>query len=174
MIPNATHAAGLAFYLRKTGAPATEEQRKAEFEAVSKETKGKVAGWYKSKTTLFMKPADIDALTKEHIESFEKELKNLYSVAAYAPGFEKFPQEVRLALFDMIFNLGATKLESSYLAFNRAIAKGDWEKAASECFRKGIQLSRNNYVKDLFTKAAEAKKAAANAPAATGAGNAKP
>lgn len=85
MIPNATHAAGLAFYLRKPGAPATEEQRKAEFEAVSKETKGKVAGWYKSKTTLFMKPADIDALTKEHIESFEKELKNLYSVAAYAP-----------------------------------------------------------------------------------------
>lgn len=46
MIPNATHAAGLAFYVRKTGAPATEEQRKAEFEAVSKETKGKVAGWY--------------------------------------------------------------------------------------------------------------------------------
>lgn len=74
----------------------------------------------------------------------------------------------------MIFNLGATKLKNSYLAFNRSIAKGDWEKAASECFRKGIQLSRNNYVKDLFTKAAEAKKAAANAPAATGAGNAKP
>jgi GH24 family phage-related lysozyme (muramidase) len=73
---------------------------------------------------------------------------------------------VRLALFDMIFNLGATKLRNSYLAFNRAITKGEWEQAGSECFRKGIQLTRNNYVKGLFQKAADAKKAAA---AATGA-----
>ena len=53
---------------------ATEEQKKAEYDAVLKEPKGKVASWYKSKTTLFMKPADIDALTQEHINSFEKEL----------------------------------------------------------------------------------------------------
>ena len=84
-----------------------------------------------------MKPADIDALTKEHIESFEKELENLYSTSA--------------------------------LSFNQAIAKTDWEKAAGECSRKGIQLTRNDYVKGLFQKAAEAKKAAV---ALTGAANA--
>ena len=28
MIPNATHAAGLTFYVRKTGVPATEDRRK--------------------------------------------------------------------------------------------------------------------------------------------------
>jgi GH24 family phage-related lysozyme (muramidase) len=169
MIPNAGDAAGLAFYVRKTAVPATEEQKKAEYEAVLKETMGKVASWYKSKTSLFMKPADIDALTHEHIQSFEKELRNLYSTSAYPPGFEKFPEEVRLALFDMIFNLGAAKLKNSYLSFNLAIAKADWEKAASECFRKGIQLTRNNYVKDLFQKAADAKKSAPAAAAATGA-----
>jgi hypothetical protein len=116
MIPNASKAAKLTFYVTKTAALATEEQKKAEYEAVLKETKGKVASWYKSKTTLFMKPADVDALTKKHIESFEKELKNLYSTSAYPPGFEKFPGEVRLALFDMIFNLGATKLKNRYLS----------------------------------------------------------
>jgi GH24 family phage-related lysozyme (muramidase) len=171
MIPNASHAAALTFYVTKTAVPATEEQKKAEYEAILKESKGKVASWYKSKTSLFMKPADIDALTRKHIESFEKELKNLYSAPAYPPGFEKFPEEVRLALFDMIFNLGATKLRNSYLSFNLAIAKSDWEKAASQCFRKGIQVTRNNYVKDLFQKAA-AKKAAAPAAPATGATNA--
>lgn len=169
MIPNASRAAKLTFYVAKTAVAATEEQKKAEYEAVLKETKGKVASWYKSKTTLFMKPADIDALTQEHIKSFEKELKNLYGSSTYPPGFEKFPEEVRLALFDMIFNLGATKLKNSYLSFNQAIAKSDWEKVASECSRKGIQLTRNNYVKGLFTKAADAKKAAA---AATGAASA--
>jgi hypothetical protein len=67
-----------------------------------------------------------------------------------------FPGEVRLALFDMIFNLGVTKTNESYLSFNLAIAKADWEKAAKECFRSGIQLTRNNYVKALFQKAAAA------------------
>jgi GH24 family phage-related lysozyme (muramidase) len=171
MIPNAAHAAQLSFHVTKTGVPATEQQKKAEYEAVLKETKGKLASFYKNKATLFMKPADIDVLTKEHIESFERELKNLYGAAAYPPGFEKFPDEVRLALFDMIFNLGATKLKNSYLSFNRSIAKNDWQTAGSESFRKGIQLARNNYVKDLFQKAADAKKAAA---AATGAANAVP
>jgi hypothetical protein len=102
MIPNASHAAGLTFYVTKTAVPATDDQKKAEYEAILKETKGKVAGWYKSKATLFMKAADIDALTKEHIESFEGELKRLYSASAYPPGFDGFPSEVRLALFDMI------------------------------------------------------------------------
>jgi hypothetical protein len=147
----------------------TEEQKKAEYEAMLKETKGKVASGYKSKATLFMKAADIDALTKEHIQSFEDELKRLYSASAYPPGFDSFPSEVRLALFDMIFNLGATKLNKSYLSFNLAIAKADWEKAAKECFRNGIQLTRNNYVKDLFQKAADAKKAAAVAAPPPGA-----
>jgi hypothetical protein len=65
--------------------------------------------------------------------------------------------------------LGATKLNKSYLSFNLAIAKADWEKAATECFRNGIQLTRNNYVKDLFQKAADAKNAAAAAAPAQGA-----
>jgi GH24 family phage-related lysozyme (muramidase) len=163
LIPKASDAAGLTFYVTKTAVLATEDQKKAEYEAMLKETKGKVASGYKSKATLFMKPADIDALTKEHIESFEGELKRLYSASAYPPGFDAFPTEARLALFDMIFNLGATKLKKSYLSFNLAIAKADWEKAAKECFRNGIQLTRNNYVKDLFQKAADAKKAAAAA-----------
>ena len=172
MMPSADTAAGLSFWLRKTGAPATAEQIKAEYDVISREQKGKLASYYKSKTTLFMKQEDIDVLTKEHISSFERELKNLYSVSAYPPGFEKFPDEVRLALFDMIFNLGATKMRKMYLSFNQAILKADWEKAGAQSARQGIQLARNEYVKALFKRAADAKKAAGTSTTGTSVGNA--
>lgn len=78
---------------------------------------------------------------------------------------------MRLALFDMIFNLGATGLSKKWPKFNRAIAKGDWAKAADDCNRPEVQLRRNNYVKGLLRQAADAQKAAA-AAAAPGAPNA--
>lgn len=45
------------------------------------------------RSALLMKPRDIDALTKQHMQSFEREIEHLYSVAAQPPGFEKFPDE---------------------------------------------------------------------------------
>lgn len=96
---------------------------------------------------------DIDILTDEHIESFEKELKNLYS------GFDNLPEEVQLGLFDMIFNLGATTLGDKFPSFNKAIKEKDWTKAAKESNRPDVNAERNKYVRDLFDKAAENAKA---------------
>jgi GH24 family phage-related lysozyme (muramidase) len=165
MLPNASATAGLTLYVKKTGMPATADQKKAEYEAVMKEPGPgtHAASWYKSKTTLMIKREDADALTKEHIRSFEAELKNIYTASAYAPGFDKFPESVRLALFDMIFNLGATGLSKKWPKFNEAIAKGDWAKAADNCNRPDVQVQRNNYVKGLLQQAADAQKAAAAA-----------
>ena len=167
MMPSADSAAVLSFWHRKTGGPATPEEIKAEYAAVAKEPKGKAFTYYKSKTTLFMKREDIDALTKEHIDGFEEELKNLYSAAAYPPGFDKFPDEVRLALVDMVFNLGATRLNKQYLSFNQAILKADWETAGKQCSGRQIQPARNEYVKELFKKAADAENAAGTAGGAS-------
>jgi hypothetical protein len=83
----ASHATGLTFYVTKTAVPATDEQKKAEYEAILKETKGKVASWYKSKATLFMKPADIDALTKS-VASF---LLAVLASAACGPASTEVP-----------------------------------------------------------------------------------
>ena len=72
----------------------------------------------------------------------------------------------------MIFNLGATGLRKEWPKFTRAIAQGDWAKAADDCTRPEIQLQRNNYVKGLLRQAADAQKAAAAAAGAPGAPNA--
>lgn len=101
-----------------------------------------------------MKDTDINSLRDNHIKSFEKELKSIYLK------FTVYPTEVRIALFDMIFNLGQPKLKK-YKKLKTALDKEDWAKCATESKRKGIQPSRNKYVKDLFNKAAKNKKAAA-------------
>lgn len=71
------------------------------------------------------------------------------------PEFDVLPSSVRLALFDMIFNLGATKLRVRYPRMNRAIGEADWNKAAAESNRlPPISPARNAYVRRLFEEAA--------------------
>lgn len=60
----------------------------------------------------------------------------------------------KLALFDMIFNLGMTNLKNRWPNFNKHIKRRDWQKAATECKRKPpVSASRNQYVRDLLQKA---------------------
>lgn len=48
------------------------------------------------------------------------------------------PHPVQQALFDMIFNLGITKLRKQYVKMNDAIRKENWAAAADESKRLGI------------------------------------
>ncbi len=91
----------------KTKKKATVEEIKAEFETIAKQPKGKSATFYRAHTQLVLVQSEIDAFTESHIDSFYIELKGLY-----AP-FDFYLKEVRLALFDMIFTLGMTRLNTS-------------------------------------------------------------
>lgn len=62
-----------------------------------------------------------------------------------------------MALFEMIFNLGATGLRSEWPRLNKAIGTGDWHTAARESFRPDVQETRNIYVRKLFESAALAE-----------------
>jgi len=62
-----------------------------------------------------MKEADIGTQRDKHIATFYAELSSMYSRAkGYANDFNAMPDEVQLALFDMIFNLGQTKLRTIF------------------------------------------------------------
>lgn len=61
------------------------------------------------------------------------------------------------ALFDMVFNLGITKLKNQYVKFNEFIKSEKWDDVAKQSNRLGISPLRNRYVFDLF-KAAHNKK----------------
>lgn len=142
----------LEFIRYKDNKKATKDEIKTDFDAIKKQLKGLYAFTYKKHAKLKLKTVTIDGLTDKHIESFEKELKTLYGSAE----FNAFPSEVRLALFDLIFNLGMTKLKAQFVVFNKKIKAKDWKEAANQSSRTGIGADRNKYVKDLLLKAAKA------------------
>jgi GH24 family phage-related lysozyme (muramidase) len=74
----------------------------------------------------------------------------------YDNNFDDFPDEVQKALFDMIFNLGQTKLHSTFTKFNDAVKKEKWDDAAKQSNRPDVNAARNKYVKDLFKAAQNA------------------
>lgn len=105
-----------------------------------------------------MKDGDIDSQRDEHIDDFYKELTGIYKKAnGYADNFDGMPDRIQIALFDMIFNLGATKLKNIFSSFNNGIKTSDWAKAALESNRPDVNTARNAHVRDLFNNEELAK-----------------
>lgn len=157
LIPNKIAVAVITLYKTKkniASTPATVNEKQDEYDTVAKQKKNYKASWYKQYTTLIMKDADINALRNKHIDSFYKELSGLYKKSnGYATDFDNMPQEVQKALFDMVFNLGITKLSMVFTQFNNAIKNEQWDEAAKQSNRPDVSAARNGYVKNLFNLA---------------------
>ncbi|MCF6338768.1 MAG: hypothetical protein L3J84_12605 [Gammaproteobacteria bacterium] len=153
LVRNLTVALKLNLVVGKTGAIATKEQITADYEAVKKQWKADTAApYYKKYTQLIMKEVEVKRLTNKHIKNFNDELKRLF------PDFDGYPAEVRLALLDMIFNLGMTKLRDLFPKLNKAVKAKKWAEAAAESRRKfPVSDARNKYVRALFEDAAKAE-----------------
>ncbi len=161
LISSSAAMASVTMYRKEEKATkvATFEQKKKEYETISKQKKGYRASWYKNHTALFMKPSDIEAQRDVHLKSFYTELTNIYRKGnGYASNFDDLPEDAQVALFDMIFNLGATKLDKTFPSFNKAIKGDDWKKAAKESNRPDVSKSRNDFVKELFLAVEEEQK----------------
>ncbi|ROQ17966.1 MULTISPECIES: glycoside hydrolase family protein [Marinimicrobium] len=155
-------SAQLLAFKNSKNLPATQEEIKADYDSVKKQPANRLASMYKKHTKLRLPDAEIDKLTNKHIQSFESELKRIYS------DFDSFPSKARLALFDLIFNLGMTELNNNWPNFNAAVKAKDWQKAADNSSRKSpISDARNKYVKDLLEACVDDSKEAA------GSGNSK-
>lgn len=158
MIPNAPAMTAVPMHLRgsQVAKLATFEQKKNEYEVIKKQRAGSRASAYKPHTTLYMKQASIDAQRDNHIHSFYRELCSIYRESnGYKNRFENFPENAQIALFDMIFNLGATKLQNVFINFNQAVKSEDWSKAAEESYRPDVPENRNDFVKGLLQKLSE-------------------
>lgn len=132
---------------------ATVQEKQAEYEKIAKLPWGTRYGahTFKQHTSLVMKDFDINQLLDKHISSFYKELTNIYNkTKGYPDDFDSLPDNVQLALFDMIFNLGATTLVNKFTKFNTALKISDWKTAAQEANRPEIAPDRNRYVKNLL------------------------
>ncbi len=150
LLSSVSNAQKLPFINAKTTKKATAAEIKTDYESIKKQTKNRVASYYKKHTKLKLTQPEIDKLTNKHIETFHKELKKIY------PDFDTYSSDVRLALFDLIFNLGMTNLKNKWPTLNKHIKAKEWQKAADNSSRASpISATRNKYVKDLLEKAAK-------------------
>ncbi len=151
LIINLQSAQKLPFITQKA-IKATLKEIQVDYDLVKKQSGNMLASYYKRFTKLKLSAIEIDKLTNKHIDSFYKEIKQIYS------DFDNFPSDVKLALLDLIFNVGMPDLKNNWPSLNKEVRAKEWGKAALHSNRKvPVSAARNKYVKDLFEKAESAK-----------------
>ncbi|WP_240457539.1 hypothetical protein [Vibrio neptunius] len=148
LIANTHQAKELQLIHSSSGKIATKSEIIKEFTQIRRLPYGRKygAGFYQKHTGLILSDQAMISMMEQHIENFENELWAIYGKT----NFEQLPDNVKLALFDMIFNLGMPKLQNTFVKFNQHIQSGNFRKAAQECRRRGISDKRNQYVRSLL------------------------
>ncbi len=142
MLPDAIAAQALPFLLN--GRSATPDEIAAEYSRVDAMTMGKAAAFYKISTSLEVTQQTIDAKLLSGLQGFEADLR------AEFPAYDSFPDAIKLALLDMIYNLGPAGLFHGFPHLVAAVKAGNWEQAAEHCSRRGPAPARNNWTKQQF------------------------
>jgi GH24 family phage-related lysozyme (muramidase) len=112
------------------GREATAKEVERDFVEVREAPGGHAASWYRGYTRCRLSDKSIRKLFDDRIDEFETQLSGMF------PGYGSLPDNVKLALLDMIFNLGAATLTTSFPTFCKAIKLGDYRLAADNCHRK--------------------------------------
>lgn len=149
MLPTLAAARALAFVLRSDGvSAATPEQIKADWDSVNAEAgKNRRAASFARLTLLDLPEAVCWSLLKKRIDGeFLPGLKKLFS------SWNTFPTPAKRALLDMAYNLGL-KGPRKFRTLLGHVEKGEWDKAADACDRKGIPDERNAWTKARFRAA---------------------
>ena len=160
MLANEVAAHALPFTLE--GRPATPDQIGKEFARVSAMKKGRASAFYSSKPGLQLSTQAIDDKLRATLEGFEGYLRT------HVPGYDLLPDAAKLALLDMIYNLGPGRLFAQYPRLFAAIERGDWKTAAAASLRRGPSAARNAWARQQFLNAATIAEIKAEAEQAIG------
>ncbi len=128
--------------------PAGLDQIGREFARVRAMKSGRAAKFYVSKLGLYLPDDAIDAKLRDTIRGFESYLR------LHISGYEALPDTAKLALLDMVYNLGPGRLFAEYPHLIAAVERGDWRAAAASSLRRGPSSERNAWVKQQFLAAA--------------------
>ena len=142
MVPDVAAAEKLPFKIGSRAATSTEIA--TEFARVEAMPMGRPALFYRHTDGLILAKQDIDSLLRAVLEGFEGELRTRLS------GYDGFPDNVKMALLDMAYNLGPLGLLQGYPTLIAAVEAGNWAKAAANCFRHGPGAVRNQWTQALF------------------------
>jgi GH24 family phage-related lysozyme (muramidase) len=145
MLPDAKAAKTLPFVLGSRAA--TPEEIAAEYARVNEMTVGRASSFYKIPASLELTQQMIDARLKSVLEGFEADLRIQF------PHYDSLPDSVKMALLDMIYNLGAEGLFKGFPRLVAAVEEGAWAQAAEHCSRLGPSAVRNAWTRQQFLNA---------------------
>lgn len=143
-------ASHITFRHKATGKIATASEIKEEYKRVSKLSKGRPLSFYRGHGLLSADGADLQGRLIRRLAEAGTDAMYFFNTGKPVAGgkFEQFsdlPTNVQLALMDMAFNLGRSKL-CKFQNLRAFLKQGDWQNAAKESHRRGIQSSRNEAI----------------------------
>jgi GH24 family phage-related lysozyme (muramidase) len=150
LLPNAASAQALALVRRDAGAPATDDEKRADWEAVHAQPKAELAAHYRPFTFLDLPDSAIDGELTTRIDGFVKNLQSRF------PRFEEFPDAAQIGIIDMVYSLGPAGLFRGFPKFCSAVDHQDWPACAREGVRGNVSQARNDELQQLFLEAAAA------------------
>jgi GH24 family phage-related lysozyme (muramidase) len=136
-----TEPSTLPLLLKSTGGRASQEDVRADFNAVKALPPGRIPAYYDRVCRTRMLEADIFNLFENRLGAFIQRIEDCITV------LEGFPDVACLVLVDMAFNLGVDGLMRKFPKFMNAFLAHDWKVAALECKREGIQQDRNDWAR---------------------------
>ena len=145
MLSDAQAAQALPFFLGARAA--TPEEIAAEYARVDAMTLGRASGFYKTPTSLELTQQTIDAKLSFVLQGFEADLRTEF------PHYDGLSDGVKMALLDMIYNLGPAGLFKGFPHLIAAVQTGAWAQAAEHCMRRGPGAARNNWTRQQFLSA---------------------
>ncbi len=150
MVATALAAIGLTL-VHPDGTAASASEKAAEWKRVKAMPPARPASHYALPGGLRMPPQAVSALLDATEKSVWRQLRLPF------PEIDDYPEPVQLALLDMGYNLGVSKLEREYCCeschFGPAVLRRDWPTCAAQCRRQGIGDARNEWTRQQFLSA---------------------
>jgi GH24 family phage-related lysozyme (muramidase) len=145
MLPDSKAAEALPFVVGARAA--TPEEIAAEYARVDVMAMGRGSAFYKTPTSLVLTQETIDARLSSVLAGFEVDLRSQFH------HYDALPDGVKMALLDMIYNLGPAGLFKGFPHLVAAIQTGAWTQAAEHCIRRGPSVARNDWTRQQFLSA---------------------
>jgi GH24 family phage-related lysozyme (muramidase) len=145
MIPDVNAAKKYPF-LTPLGAKAAAEEIETDYKRVKAIPAGLKAEKYRSQSSLVLSQEYIRSILVKTLKECDVSLRRHYL------RYDTYPEPVKLALLDMIYNLGAPKLFGQFPALEKAVNAQDWKTAAGQSHRKhkGATDNRNAWTRHQF------------------------
>lgn len=142
MIPDVDAMLKIPWFIVHTDTPATEDEVRAAWAVLIGEPQAMPASFYGPVTKIRLAP-------EWPMQDATDRLQNEYlpAVAEHVEGFDSFPLAAQAVFLDFQYNVKNFSHPDVFKHMKAAALQGNWQEAANQCHRVGLQQSRNDWAK---------------------------